>query len=398
MILSGMILCAFLFVTCMNEGGAYDQYAGTLACANCHKDIYTAHTHTAHWLTTQPAREQFIKGSFLAGENSFFYNPAVSVTMEKRDGRFYQTEYVEGVEKKSRPFDIVVGSGKRGQTFLYWNKNNLFQLPISYFTSAHQWSNSPGYSNKVMFNRPITSRCLECHSTYFEKIPGPDSRLEDFSASNIIYGVSCERCHGPGARHVAFQSQHPAEKKAQYIINPAEMTRQQKLDMCMLCHGGRLAKTRPSFQFQPGDTLSAFFSIDTVTKDVAAIDVHGNQYGMLAASKCFKMSAMDCGSCHSPHDSETGKTALFSQRCMSCHNVANNTFCKIAGKAGVETIKKDCISCHMPEQPSRAIVMLLQGQDVPTPASMRSHFITIYPSETPKNLQRLEHENTSGKQ
>ena len=385
-----MICCAFLLVTCMNnetvntkpaeaEKVKYGQFAGSQACANCHKNMYDSCMHTAHYLTSQPASEKGIQGSFEQGKNTFVFNPAVSISMEKRDSHLFQVEYINGVEKTSRPFDIVIGSGKRGQTFLYWDNNKLFQLPITYFTSAHQWSNSPGYSNKVKFNRPITSRCLECHSTFFEKIPGPDNRQEAFSTSKIMYSVSCERCHGPGAAHVTFQLQHPEEKKARYIINPATFTRQQNLDMCQLCHGGRLSKTQPSFQFQSGDTLSRFFATDTATKDISTIDVHGNQYGMLSASKCFKMSNMTCGSCHSPHNNETGNTALFSQRCMNCHKTGRNNFCKMAGKAGMETIKKDCISCHMPEQPSRAIMVLLQGQDTPTPALMRSHFIAIYP-------------------
>ncbi len=390
MVLAGMICCAFLLVTCMNDETVhtqpaeanklnYEQFAGSQACAGCHKSIFDSHTHTAHYLTSQPASEQSIKGSFEAGKNTFAFNPAAWVAMEKRDSRLYQVEYVNGVEKIAKSVDIVIGSGKRGQTFLSWENNKLFQLPITYFTSAHQWSNSPGYSNKVNFNRPITSRCLECHSTYFDKIPASGNGQEAFSTSNIIYGVSCERCHGPGAAHVQFQTQHPDEKKARYIITTAAFTRAQKLDMCRLCHGGRLAKTKPSFQFESGDTLSHFFVTDTLAKDVTNIDAHGNQYGMLTASKCFKMSSMTCGTCHSPHNNETGNTALFSQRCMNCHSAASNNYCKMAGKAGMENIKKDCISCHMPEQSSRAIMVLLQGQDIPTPALMRSHFIAVYP-------------------
>ena len=147
--------------------GADKEFAGSATCVNCHKDVYEKHINTAHFLTSQMATEKNIMGSFAAGKNEFVFNPFSKVVMEKRGDSLMQVEYENGVQKKARPFSIVVGSGKRGQTYLYWFKNNLGELPISYFTSAGQWSNSPGYGNKLVFNRPVTSRCLECHTTIF---------------------------------------------------------------------------------------------------------------------------------------------------------------------------------------------------------------------------------------
>jgi hypothetical protein len=45
-------------------------------------------------------------------------------------------------------FDMVIGSGVMGQSFLTWRNNKLYQLPITYFTAADQWSNSPGFQMK----------------------------------------------------------------------------------------------------------------------------------------------------------------------------------------------------------------------------------------------------------
>ena len=55
------------------------------------------------------------------------------VRMEKKDSGFYQVEYNDGRIKRSEAFDIVIGSGKSGQTYLYWSRDHLFQLPVSYF-------------------------------------------------------------------------------------------------------------------------------------------------------------------------------------------------------------------------------------------------------------------------
>lgn len=391
-VITGIIISTFLFVKCINDSSKsttannnknkFQEFAGSKVCAECHKKIYDTHVLTAHYLTSQPANAKNIKGSIAEGENAFYYNPNVYVSVQKRDSLFYQAEYVDGVEKYFAPINITVGSGKRGQTFLYWNNHRLFQLPLTYFTALKQWTNSPGFSNRVVFRRPITSRCLECHSTFFEKInTDTNSLVEEFDRTHIVYGVDCEKCHGPAANHVAFHQKNPSATKAQFIINPSNFTRTQSLELCQLCHGGRLTKSKPSFSFQAGEKLSDYFSMDTVQKNISNIDVHGNQYGMLIASKCFKMSKMTCVTCHNSHQNETGNKILFSQHCMSCHTEANNTFCKAKNKVGNKIIN-NCIDCHMPEQPSKSIMVLLQGQNIPTSATMRSHFIAVYPTET----------------
>jgi hypothetical protein len=136
-----------------------------------------------------------------------------------------------------------------------------------------------------------------------------------------------------------------------------------------------LAKTQPSFSFQAGDSLSAFFTVPPGPPDANAIDVHGNQYGLLAVSKCFQGSQMTCLTCHDPHKNEEGMLAAFSAKCMNCHKNPQH-------KEKYTT--SNCIDCHMPEQTSKAIMVLLQGESVPTPASMRTHYITVYPEQTKK--------------
>ena len=43
----------------------------------------------------------------------------------------------------------------------------------------------------------------------------------------------------------------------------------------------------------------------------------------------------------------------------------------------------------MPNQSSMSIAFLLQGETVPTHAKMRTHFITVYPDETKKFINKL---------
>jgi mono/diheme cytochrome c family protein len=308
--------------------------------------------------------------------------------MKQEEGGFYQVAYSNEVEKERRRFDMVFGSGVKGQTYLSWTGNRLFQLPITFFSPAHQWSNSPGYPGKVVFNRPITSRCLECHTTFAQKISDANSEeKEEFDRTKIVFGIDCEKCHGPAAQHVDFQQKNPSDKVGQFIIKPSAFTRQQNLDLCALCHGGKLNKLKPSFSFAAGDTLSDFFSKNATTI-AAGIDVHGNQLGLLANSKCFTLSQMTCMSCHNIHENEKGKTVLFSQRCITCHSDGHQKICKMTNQIG-KAIQQNCIDCHMPKQTSQSVAVLLQGDQLPTAALMRTHYIKVYPNETNKVMVNL---------
>lgn len=395
-----IIMAALLFFTkCVNDEKqpgevtitniSANKFAGSQVCANCHKDIYNKHLHTAHYLTSQPGTAAYIKGCFDSGKNVFEYSDSVKVVMEKEGNNYYQVQYVNGKQKRKESFDIVVGSGTKGQTFLYWNAKKILQLPVFYYTDYNEWANSPGYPGKVIYNRPITSRCLECHSTFVQKISDQKQDPEDFDRNTIIFGVDCEKCHGPAAQHAAFQLENPTDTAGKFVINPGKLSRVQQLDLCRLCHGGRLEKIKPSFTFQPGDVLSDYFQKDTSIKDATDIDVHGNQYGLLAASKCFKMSEMTCSSCHNSHENEAGKIELFSQRCINCHNEAHNNFCSMSKKLG-NVITQNCIDCHMPIQASKAIVFLREGEEKPSTAFMRSHYIKIYPGETKKMIDFIK--------
>jgi hypothetical protein len=404
-----IVSSVIIFLNCTSNGNQntkyrtvtkeknYEDFAGSEKCITCHKAIYDTHIHTAHFRTSAIASAKNIEGSFNAGENTFKYNNGSVVAMEKKADSFYQVAYINGAEKKRQKIDITIGSGTKGQSYATWQKNWLLQMPVTYFTQANQWSNSPGYPNKIAFNRPITSRCLECHSTFAQKIAEDKNELESFDRNQMILGVDCETCHGPAAKHVEFQTQNPNEKKGKFIIDPSMFSRRQKLDMCSLCHGGRLKKSRPSFEFTAGDKLSDFFVTDTSAIDAGSIDVHGNQSGLMARSECFKKSkTLTCITCHNTHENEKGKVALFSQRCVSCHtnesgsdHDGNGVLCKMTKSLG-KAIQTNCIDCHMPKMPSMAIAVLLQGETNPTPALIRSHLIKVYPEEAKKILDFIK--------
>src|SRR4030095_2285225 len=278
-----------------------------------------------------------------------------------------------------------------GQSYLNWRRDRLYQMPITYFTAANQWSNSPGFpSDKVLTDRPISSRCLECHTTFAQGEGGTEMEPLIFPRDKMIFGVGCEKCHGPGAMHVEYQTKHPRDTTAMFIVNPSSLSRQQQLDVCAICHGGKIQKTKPSFSFTAGQNLTDYFStnvIDQTAMSSGEVEVHGNQYGLLQVSKCFKGSNLTCNTCHNSHENERGNMTLYSARCMNCHNITANNF-----KSGVHNqlsmITQNCIDCHMPQQPSKAIAVYLQGQAEPVASLIRSHYVGIYPEVTKKSINK----------
>ena len=302
--------------------------------------------------------------------------------MFKTADAMIQVGYEEDREVLRKSIDIVIGSGRKGQTYLYWQDNRLFQLPVSYYTPLKNWCSSPGYpNNQILFNREISIRCLECHGTYFKsvKIEGRD----EYNKNQMIFGVDCERCHGPAADHVKFQSENPNVKQARFIINPALLSRQQKLDNCALCHSGLRENKNPSFSFIVGDKLENYSQPDYNVDSSANLDVHGNQYGLLISSKCFRMnSVMDCSSCHNTHVNENDVTA-FSIKCMLCHQPSNTAYCKLKDTTGFHLVN-NCIDCHMPALPSQKILMQVNSHSSTTHDLVRTHLIGIYWKETKK--------------
>jgi len=367
-----------------------NTFIGSESCKSCHKDIYESHIKTAHYLTSHIATKDFIKGSFDAGKNHFVYNKFMEVVLDNDNDSFFQTAFINGIAYQTEPFDIVIGSGGKGQTYLYFDSGRLFQLPVSYYTPLNSWCNSPGYpTNYIRFNRRITGECIECHGTY-ATINNETKNDPLFDKQKIIYGVDCERCHGPASQHVDFHKQHPDEKKAQFIINAKLMNRQQRLDACALCHSGFRKEIQPAFSFKVGDKLDDFSTANYSSDTASSLDVHGNQYGLLTSSKCFINSPqMDCSSCHNVHVKESNNPKLFSERCMTCHNTASHNTCTVSNTKGL-VLKDNCIDCHMPALPSQKIFLQVADPNKSTADLVRMHRVGIYENSTKDYLKRIK--------
>lgn len=362
------------------------EYVGDEACARCHEDKAESYDKTAHHLTSQLANKNTILGTFGSGENTMrTSNPNLYFRMEAKDDKFFETA-VWGTPPNERTrthsLDLVIGSGLQGQSFLYWDDDQLLGLPIGYSTTMHRWINGPGYvDGTAKFDRAIIPRCLECHAAYFEaKFPSADSNV--YNTANFVLGISCERCHGPGRDHVQEQEHGTAAKGTRAggraIVNPAKLSSQRRAEICGQCHSGHgtpetlSALALPAFSYVPGQPLGDYINLADSSNDV---DVHGHQGQLLAKSKCFQASPdMTCSTCHDIHKPEPDLAAL-SKRCLGCHTVEmRETHSKVGG-----VLTSNCVDCHMPVLASKVVSLDIDGKQIP--ARFRTHWIRIYSEE-----------------
>jgi Cytochrome c554 and c-prime len=364
-------LAALLETHCSLAQQRPQNYAGDEACRGCHSETIETYSKTAHHLTSRAPSKESILGSFVEPENVLkTLNPGLYFRMEsKRDG-FYQTAVsaFPATSERTERFDIVIGSGRRGQTYLYWKNDLLFQLPVSYWTDLGTWANSPGYRDgEANFERPVVVRCLECHLNSAALV-GPMASSNQYKRDSLVFGLSCERCHGPTREHSdAMTKGNPGES----IIRLAKLSRERQTDVCAQCHGGRRFPQAAAFSYLPGEPLDKYYKRDQSSVG-AMVDVHGNQVGLLQMSRCYQGSAsLVCTTCHDVHQVQRD-AAAFSVRCRECHKPEN---CGEFAKSK-EKILTACVDCHMPMQASNLIVSNSNGKK--TRAMVRTHWIKIY--------------------
>jgi len=357
-------------------------------CAECHQEIYDTFVRTAHFHTAEEATLENVLGSFAQGENELATrDPKVSFQMVHDANGLRQCLTVKQGDRQFKhdvPIDLVTGSGNHGQTYLYWQGDALFQLPVSYFSELDRWTNSPGlYADGTAdFARGIGERCLDCHATYFAKAPGSFNR---YDRGNYILGVTCVRCHGSGWAHVQYHQHHRDDVEARYIVNPNALSSERGNEVCAQCHSGVGQLKQPAFSYRPGEPLSDYIALDFSGKNSANDDPHAaNQLARLMKSKCFtESSGLTCHTCHNPHELERGNLALFAKRCMNCHA---NDDCDLAEQHG-DAIQDRCIPCHMPSRrDALGVIETSEGNFLPL---LRDHFIQAKSSATRKIVEEM---------
>ena len=349
-----------------------DNAAGDTACLSCHQQ-QANFERTAHRLTSRLPTRASILGSFRHGENVLrTANLYLYFRMDSTATGFYETAVLGRAPDTSiysQRIAYVTGL-RKGQSYLYWLGDQLYELPVSYWTGLG-WVNSPGYPDgRPNFERPIPPRCLECHASGFQAV-ADSNVINRYRPTGAMLGITCETCHGSGRDHVTRERSLLRTLLPRAIVSPARLPRAQQLDGCALCHGGTAPLRTAPFSYVPGQPLEQRFALSTAP-DSGAIDVHGNQAALLERSRCFRSSQMTCATCHDVH-LEQRDIVAHSGRCLTCHTVQN---CGLFPRHGPELIGR-CVDCHMPLQTSTRLSSTYLGHRLRP--QVRTHWIKVYP-------------------
>jgi hypothetical protein len=349
-----------------------DNAVGDATCISCHQNK-ASFEQTAHHLSLRLPDPGTMLGSFGLGANVLrTSNPQLHFRMDSTATGFYQIAvqgHAPDTTARAERVAYVTGS-RKGQSYLYWRGDQLYQLPVSYWTDLG-WANSPAYPDgRANFDRQIPPRCLECHATWFEALPDSQA-VNRYRATGAILGISCETCHAAGRTHARRERSLLHAVLPSAIVNPARLPRARQLDGCALCHGGTEPLRTKPFSHVPGQPVEKQFILGTAP-DTDKIDVHGNQVSLLERSQCFRRSQMTCATCHDVHREQRDVVAL-SGRCLSCHTAQK---CGLFPQYGQALLGR-CVDCHMPALPSAGIVAnQATGQFHVT---VHTHWIKVYP-------------------
>jgi predicted CXXCH cytochrome family protein len=314
------------------------HYVGSATCKSCHQAIYERWAKTRMANVVRDPREH--PDAIIPDLSQ--PNPLVTFTAN-------DIALVYGSKWKQRYFKKV------GDDYFpfpaQWDITHKTWRPYFVPNGADWWATLYPPDN---FKRPTGPLCDGCHSVNY-----------DIDTKTVTeWNVGCERCHGPGSRHVV-------EPRADTILNPGRADYVHANDTCIQCHSQGQPLNNPikgkfydwPVGFEPGSNLSDFWKLEehrlgeTSFTHFADGTAHKNRMqGNDFVTSLMYARGVTCFSCHDPHGSEND--AMLRQPgsavCLSCHgpNTQNGPHAATieahthhaAGSPGSQ-----CIACHMPK-------------------------------------------------
>jgi hypothetical protein len=318
---------------------AREEYVGREACAKCHASIASTQQKTAMARAGSRAADSEI----LRAHTDLTHKIGPYSYQLITSGQKSVLTVSNDTAPLSEPLLWALGSGHMGQTYLYNQDGNFYESHLSFFTAPQALDITPGHSRSAsetladaaghLLPAAETHRCFGCHTT-------ASTTKNEFDPDASFAGVTCEACHGPGAKHVALAtsgmqdlSEGSILRIAGSIFNPVRLSPVDAVDFCGGCHR--------TWQDVVGSGLTA----------VGTFNVRFAPY-RLENSRCWKTrdARLTCTACHEPHQDLVQDPDWYDQRCFRCH--AKRTGAKrtpdLPGSA-CPVSTKNCVSCHMPK-------------------------------------------------
>ena len=343
------------------DGVAEAGYVGSAACQPCHKKLfasYARHSMASSGLRPLASLDpRLVARIFDAGAGTTILHARSGLRYRplRKDGRYFIEELVPGddgapVHSWIEPVTHALSAGSYGMAFYVKKGERYYQFPIDYYAKLGRWDLDPGASGgNFRFGRPLDAFCISCHSDYPRRLAGSD----EVFVGAMPDGIGCERCHGPGARHLA-------SLRAEDIVNPAKLPPLRQVEVCTQCHLQERSQPRAGhddFGYRPGEPLDAFrvnFVARTAEPDRFYLLAHSDR---MVRSACWLRSGkrMTCTSCHDPHVSSIDEPASWwDQKCEACHRQKRcSALAAVQAKEGGH-----CFHCHMRAGPTSMLPLV----------------------------------------
>ena len=351
-------------------------FVGAEKCASCHQDEHATWKSGRHSKMVQPASAASVKGDFRR-RRIVLYGSPYEFSLVK--GQYFITEsYLTGTERQHR-VDYTLGN-RRIQHYLTTLKSGrIIVLPPSWDIQRREW-----FHNKDIVPRdasdPILQQwnkgCVGCHVSQQEITYR--SETDTYETRWVDFGTSCERCHGPGSRHVATYASADLGKTDgdRLIVRPTRLEPERSSMICAQCHS---ARNVASPGFRAGENYYDYFSLlleyGSSAGDDSAYWPDGrprrfsNDAVGLWQSECFLKGGATCTSCHYdphlPNVEENPQLAPSNNAlCLTCHQALGAALTAHT-RHRAESPGSSCVECHMPKT--------VQG----IKATMRDHTMSL---------------------
>jgi len=226
------------------------------------------------------------------------------------------------------------GSAHMGQTYIYERDDSFYESHMSYYAARQSLDITPGQpraepkSMEDAAGRKMSPeevhKCFSCHMT-------ASTTEKHFDPSAASPGVTCEACHGPGAKHVAAARAGKEKFGSGLILNPLLLEPVDSVDFCGACH-----RTWE----------------DVVQNHLIGIGVYNVRFApyRLENSRCWKKedARITCIACHDPHSPLVHDLGSYDANCLECHVVKTRAKRTASHPAACPVSTKNCVSCHMP--------------------------------------------------
>ncbi|MHC4880908.1 MAG: multiheme c-type cytochrome, partial [Planctomycetota bacterium] len=319
------------------QSPSHTGFVGSAACSECHPEI--AATYSGHPMAQSFRRIDELDWSAYPTGTAHRVNSGsrvLEVQCSETEHSHHELLFDQSgalIYDTAYPMTYVVGSGNRALAFLRTQEDALLASAINWYANRRGWGLAPGYTPNDLrrFDRRARDACVACHTGAVKKSSGLTDRFTPETFLDMQIG--CEKCHGPGAEHIAFHGGESPVSTSQPlpstdpIVNPAQLDPLHRDSVCYQCHLQGAARVlrpgRSDFDFRPGQS---FADIWTVVVADSGIGSDGRTRAIshvlqMHDSRCFAESEgrLGCISCHDPHriPAADEKFEFYRQRCLN---------------------------------------------------------------------------------